>query len=131
MYKNLDFEVIKEEKAVLAGENGAGKSTLLKILAGVIDFESGTRKIGHNVDIGYFSQTRMDILVPERTVLEEAYSVAAESMTQDVIRTILAAFLFRGDDVDKKVKVLSGGEKSRLILAKLLKIGRASCRERV
>jgi ATP-binding cassette subfamily F protein 3 len=120
VYKNLDFEVIKEEKAVLAGENGAGKSTLLKILAGVIDFESGTRKIGHNVDIGYFSQTRMDILVPERTVLEEAYSVAAESMTQDVIRTILAAFLFRGDDVDKKVKVLSGGEKSRLILAKLL-----------
>jgi ATP-binding cassette subfamily F protein 3 len=120
VYKDLDFEVIKGEKAVLAGENGAGKSTLLKILAGVIDFESGTRKIGHNVDIGYFSQTRMDILVPERTVLEEAYSVAAESMTQDVIRTILAAFLFRGDDVDKKVKVLSGGEKSRLILAKLL-----------
>lgn len=120
VYKTFDFEIIKGEKAVLAGENGAGKSTLLKILAGVIDIDAGIRKVGHNTSIGYFSQTRMDVLAPDRTVLEEAYSVAAESAPQDVIRTILAAFLFRGDDVEKKVKVLSGGEKSRLILAKLL-----------
>ncbi|MDP2922139.1 MAG: ABC-F family ATP-binding cassette domain-containing protein [Candidatus Omnitrophota bacterium] len=120
VYKDFDFEIVKGEKAVLVGENGAGKSTLLKILAGVVDIEEGVRKVGHNVSIGYFSQTRMDVLTPERTVLEEAYSVAGQSMFQDVIRTILAAFLFRGDDVEKKVKVLSGGEKSRLILAKLL-----------
>jgi ATP-binding cassette subfamily F protein 3 len=120
VYKDFDFEVVKGEKAVLVGENGAGKSTLLKILSGVINIDQGVRKVGHNVTIGYFSQTRMDVLIPDRTVLEEAYSVAQESAPQDVIRTILAAFLFRGDDVEKKVKVLSGGEKSRLILAKLL-----------
>jgi ATP-binding cassette subfamily F protein 3 len=120
VYKDFDFEIIKGEKAVLVGENGAGKSTLLKILSGVVNIDAGTRKLGHNTTIGYFSQTRMDVLTPDRTVLEEAYSVAGESLPQDVIRTILAAFLFRGDDVEKKVKILSGGEKSRLILAKLL-----------
>lgn len=120
VYKNFDFEVIQGEKAILAGENGAGKSTLLKILAGVIAIDSGERIIGHKVDIGYFSQTRMDILTPENTVLEEAYSAADGYMSQEAIRTILGAFLFTGDDADKKIKVLSGGEKSRLILAKLL-----------
>lgn len=120
VYKDLDFEVYREEKAVLAGENGAGKSTLLKIMAGVTEFNSGTRTVGHNVDIGYFSQTRLDVLNHENTVLQEAYSAAPGYMAQTAIRTILGAFLFRGDDVDKKVSVLSGGEKSRLILAKLL-----------
>jgi len=104
----------------LAGDNGAGKSTLLKILAGVIDIDSGERVVGYNVDIGYFSQTRMDVLNPDNTVLEEAYTAAPGFMSQEIIRTILGAFLFTGDDADKKVKVLSGGEKSRLILAKLL-----------
>ena len=120
VYKDLGFEVLQGEKAVLAGENGAGKSTLLKILAGVVDIDSGLRIVGYNVDIGYFSQTRMDVLNPENTVLEEAYSVALGYMSQETIRTILGAFLFTGDDADKRVKVLSGGEKSRLILAKLL-----------
>jgi ATP-binding cassette subfamily F protein 3 len=120
VYKDLDFEVLQGEKAVLAGENGAGKSTLLKILAGVIDFDSGKRTIGHNVEAGYFSQTRMDVLNPENTVLKEAYSAAPGFMSEESIRTILGAFLFTGEDSDKKVKVLSGGEKSRLILAKLL-----------
>jgi len=120
VYKDLDFEILRGEKAVLAGENGAGKSTFLKILAGVIDIDSGRRILGHNVDIGYFSQTRMDVLNLENTVLEEAYSAAPGYMSQEAIRTILGAFLFTGDDSDKKVKVLSGGEKSRLILAKLL-----------
>jgi len=120
VYKDLDFEITQGEKAVLAGENGAGKSTLLKILAGVVDIDNGSRIVGHNVDIGYFSQTRMDVLNPENTVLREAYTAAPGFMSEETIRTILGAFLFTGDDADKKVKVLSGGEKSRLILAKLL-----------
>ncbi|MDD4955405.1 MAG: ABC-F family ATP-binding cassette domain-containing protein [Candidatus Omnitrophica bacterium] len=120
VYKNLDFEIIRGEKAVLAGENGAGKSTLLKMLAGVIDINEGSRVVGHNVTIGYFSQTRMDVLNADFTVLEEACSVARQGVTIENVRTILGAFLFKGDDVEKKVKVLSGGEKSRLILAKLL-----------
>jgi len=120
VYKELDFEVERLEKAVLAGKNGAGKSTLLKIMAGVIDIDSGSRIVGHNVEIGYFSQTRLDVLNPKNTVLEEAYSAAPSFMSQAAIRTILGAFLFTGDDADKKVEVLSGGEKSRLILAKLL-----------
>lgn len=120
VYKDFDFELLQGEKAVLTGENGAGKSTLLKILAGVIDIDSGIRTAGYNVDIGYFSQTRMDVLHPENTVLKEAYSAAPGFMSEETIRTILGAFLFSGDDADKKVSVLSGGEKSRLILAKLL-----------
>jgi len=120
VYQGLDFEISKGEKAVLAGENGAGKSTLLKILAGVVDIDSGNRLVGHNVDIGYFSQTRTDVLNVENTVLQEAYSAAPGYMPEESIRTILGAFLFTGDDAGKKVKVLSGGEKSRLILAKLL-----------
>ena len=113
VYKDFDFELYRQEKAVLAGENGAGKSTLLKVLAGVIDIDSGTRKMGHNVEIGYFSQTRLDVLNPDNTVLEEAYLAAAGYMSETAIRTLLGAFLFTGDDVYKAVKVLSGGEKSR------------------
>ncbi|MFA5276643.1 MAG: ABC-F family ATP-binding cassette domain-containing protein, partial [Candidatus Omnitrophota bacterium] len=120
VYQGLNFEITQGEKAVLAGENGAGKSTLLKILAGVVDIDSGNRIIGHNVDIGYFSQTRTDVLNVENTVLQEAYLAAPGYMAEEAIRSILGAFLFTGDDADKKVKVLSGGEKSRLILAKLL-----------
>jgi ATP-binding cassette subfamily F protein 3 len=120
VYKDFDFEVFRGEKAVLAGENGAGKSTLLKIMAGVIDIDKGSRIVGHNVDIGYFSQTRLDVLNPENTVLAEAYCAAPGYMAETAVRTILGAFLFSGDDAEKKVRVLSGGEKSRLILAKLL-----------
>ncbi|MDP2927960.1 MAG: ATP-binding cassette domain-containing protein [Candidatus Omnitrophota bacterium] len=120
VYEGLDFEITQGEKAVLAGENGAGKSTLLKILAGIVEIDSGSRVLGHNVDIGYFSQTRTDVLNVENTVLQEAYSAAPGYTAEESIRTILGAFLFSGDDAEKKVKVLSGGEKSRLILAKLL-----------
>ncbi len=120
VYKDLDFEIIQGEKAVLVGENGAGKSTLLKILAGAIPVESGKRTLGHNVEIGYFSQARLDVLNSERSVLEEALSVADYNLSLEKARTLLGIFLFRGDDVEKRVSVLSGGEKSRLILAKLL-----------
>ena len=120
VYEGLDFEISQGEKAVLAGENGAGKSTLLKMLAGIVSIDKGNRIVGHNVDIGYFSQTRTDVLNVENTVLQEAYSAAPGYTAEETIRTILGAFLFTGDDAEKKVKVLSGGEKSRLILAKLL-----------
>ncbi len=120
VYENLNFEITQGEKAVLAGENGAGKSTLLKILSGIVEIDGGNRVVGHNVDIGYFSQTRTDVLNVENTVLQEAYSAAPGYMAEEAVRTILGAFLFSGDDAEKKVKVLSGGEKSRLILAKLL-----------
>ena len=120
VYEKLDLEIVKGEKAVLVGSNGAGKSTLLKILAGVLDIDKGKVAIGHNVSRGYFSQRRMDVLSPQNTVLEEAYSAAGGKLSIEDIRTILGAFLFSGDDTEKKVTVLSGGEKSRLILAKLL-----------
>jgi len=120
VYRDMDFEIERGERAVLVGENGAGKSTLLKILSGVIPIDSGTRSVGYNVDLGYFSQTRLDTLNPENTVFNEAYSAVSGNMSQEVIRTILGAFLFTGDDADKMVSVLSGGEKSRLNLAKFL-----------
>ena len=91
VYKDFDFEIERGEKAVLAGENGAGKSTLLKILAGVINIDAGERVVGYNVDIGYFSQTRLDVLNPENTVLQEAYSAAPGYMAQEVIRTVLGS----------------------------------------
>ena len=120
IYKGLDFEITKGQKLCLVGPNGAGKSTLLKMIAGVLPADAGTRKLGHKVDLGYFSQTRLDVLNPTRTVFEELMSAAARSIPQAQARTLLGVFNFRGDDVFKPVRVLSGGEKSRLILAKLL-----------
>ncbi|MBT5717363.1 MAG: ABC-F family ATP-binding cassette domain-containing protein, partial [Opitutae bacterium] len=120
VYQNLNLEVEKTERIVLVGPNGAGKSTLLKILAEQVPIESGERELGHQVSVGYFSQQRVDLLNLENSVLDEAMQkVKSQVHTQDV-RGMLGTFLFRGDDVFKKVKVLSGGEKSRLALVKLL-----------
>jgi len=105
---------------VLVGPNGAGKSTLLKILAEQIPIQAGTRELGLNVSVGYFSQQRVEVLDVERSVLDEAMQRIETGMNEQKVRGILGAFLFRGDDVFKKVKVLSGGEKSRLALVKLL-----------
>lgn len=107
------------ERVAVVGVNGAGKSTLLKILNGMTDATEGTAVIGANVNIGYFSQYSMDVLNPQNTVFEEVRN-RVKDKSDGYMRNLLAAFLFRGDDVEKKVSVLSGGEKSRLILATIL-----------
>jgi ATP-binding cassette subfamily F protein 3 len=119
VYRGLDFEVERGQRLVLVGPNGAGKSTLLKILADVVPIQAGTREPGHNARIGYYAQYRVEMLDEKRTVLEEAKSGARDA-SEEFARTVLGAFLFRGDDVFKPVSVLSGGEKSRLALVKLL-----------
>jgi ATP-binding cassette subfamily F protein 3 len=104
---------------VLVGPNGAGKSTLLKLLAGVLEPQAGTCELGHNVKVGYFAQHRVEMLNGRQTVLE-AVQDSPNPVSEQQARTILGSFLFRGDDVFKPVAVLSGGEKSRLALVKLL-----------
>src|SRR5271170_4256468 len=119
VYRGMDFLAERDQRIVLVGPNGAGKSTLLKILAGVLVPQSGTRALGHNAKAGYYSQYRIEMLQESRTVFEEAMDTPSR-VTEQSIRTLLGSFLFRGDDVFKKVSVLSGGEKSRLALVKLL-----------
>jgi ATP-binding cassette, subfamily F, member 3 len=119
VYRNLEFEATRGERIALVGPNGAGKSTLLKLLAGVLQPQSGERRLGLRVQPGYHAQNRADTLNPERTVLEEALDTPAR-VTELYVRTVLGCFLFNGDDVFKRVSVLSGGEKSRLSLVKLL-----------
>jgi ATP-binding cassette, subfamily F, member 3 len=119
VYQGLDYTVERNQRTVLVGPNGAGKSTLLKLLAGVLPVQSGSRELGHNVQVGYCSQHRVDTLNLDHTVLQEA-SDCGQQVSEQVVRTLLGAFLFRGDEVFKPVSVLSGGEKSRLVLAKLL-----------
>jgi len=120
VYKDLDFEIIRGQKICLVGPNGAGKSTLLKMLAGAIEADSGEVKYGHQVQVGYFSQTRLDVLNPLRTVFDEVISAAPPGTPALKVRSLMGLFSFHGDDVFKHIKVLSGGEKSRVILAKLL-----------
>ncbi len=120
VYDGLDLEIIKGQKICLVGPNGAGKSTLLKMMAGVLPPDSGVLKYGHNVSKGYFSQTRLDVLNPNNNVFDEVISAAPAATPAVRVRTLLGLFNFRGDDVFKAIKVLSGGEKSRVILAKLL-----------
>jgi ATP-binding cassette subfamily F protein 3 len=119
VYRGIDFVAERGQRTVLVGPNGAGKSTLLKILGGVLQPQSGSRELGHNVKAGYYSQYRVEMLDLTRTVMEEALDTPSR-VTEQFIRTLLGSFLFRGDDVFKKVSVLSGGEKSRLALVKLL-----------
>lgn len=119
VYDGFDFSVDRGERVGLIGPNGAGKSTLMKIIAGMIPYDSGMVKYGHNVKPGYFAQHQSEMLNSELTVLEEAYSTSS-TVTEQEVRNLLGAFLFSGDDVFKKVKVLSGGEKSRLALTKIL-----------
>ena len=119
VYNGMEFKAERGQRIVLVGPNGAGKSTLLKILAGVLVPQQGVRTLGHNVKAGYYSQYRVEMLDPKRSVLEEGLDTPSR-VTEQFVRTLLGSFLFRGDDVFKKVDVLSGGEKSRLALVKLL-----------
>ncbi len=119
VYRGIDYAAERGQRTVFVGPNGAGKSTLLKILAGVLPVQRGTRTLGHNVSVGYYSQNRVESLDPRNTVLEEAQGIA-RPVPEVEARTVLGSFLFRRDDVFKRVGVLSGGEKSRLALAKIL-----------
>ncbi|MBI5199575.1 MAG: ABC-F family ATP-binding cassette domain-containing protein [Nitrospirae bacterium] len=119
IYQALNVELHRGERIALVGPNGAGKSTLLKLLAGVTPFEKGDRRPGHNVSLAYYAQHQLELLNPSNTILEEI-TLAAPLEEQSFLRAILGRFLFSGDDVKKKVAVLSGGEKSRLALAKML-----------
>lgn len=119
IFNGLDTTIKRLEKLAVVGVNGAGKSTLLKTICGQTEPSGGEVIIGPSIKLGYFSQYSFDVLDPEKSVLEEVSSVLTTA-SDGYIRNLLAAFLFRGDDVLKKVKYLSGGEKSRLILATLL-----------
>ena len=118
VFEGVNLEIVRGDKIAFVGQNGQGKSTLAKILVGELDY-AGKFKLGHNVQIGYFAQNQSTYLVADKTVLEEAMDAAtAENRTR--VRDLLGAFLFPGDSVDKKVNVLSGGERNRLALCKLL-----------
>src|SRR5688572_22392267 len=122
VYRDLNFTAERGQRIVLVGPNGAGKSTLLKILAGVVPINTGTIDLGSNVVVGYFAQNRLDNLKTDLTVFENVMELRTveNQLTEQQARAILGAFLFRKDDVHKPIGVLSGGEKSRLALARLL-----------
>lgn len=119
IFDDVDFIVQRGDRIALLGQNGQGKTTLAKILAGDIKDYSGTWNLGHNVNIGYFAQNQEEVLTPNKTVQEEAEDAATEE-TRPRVRDLLGSFLFQGEAVNKKTKVLSGGERNRLALCKLL-----------
>ena len=119
VYNNFSISLERGFKIALVGENGAGKSTLIKLLAGIISHDSGKVEIGHNVTRAYYAQHQSDTLDSEKTVLE-SMTGQSQNLLRTQVRTILGSFLFSGDDVEKKVGVLSGGERSRLSLARML-----------
>lgn len=118
LFDSVSFEVKKHDRLFICGKNGCGKSTLIKILAGRIPPDKGFASLGYNVKIGYYDQENQD-LHPNNTVIDELWN-AYPTMTETTVRNALALFLFRGDDISKKVSVLSGGEKARLTLARLM-----------
>jgi ATPase subunit of ABC transporter with duplicated ATPase domains len=119
VHDGLSLLVRRGERWAVMGENGAGKTTLLKMIAGVLAPDAGTVSLGASVTMGYFAQHQMEQLDGERTVLEEMIA-HAPTAGLGVLRNLLGAFSFNGDDVDKPVRVLSGGERARLALAKIL-----------
>ncbi len=125
VFRNLNLSLERGDRIALVGPNGAGKSTLMKVLAGRLPLISGTRREGHNVQVSYFSQEQDDLLTSDKTVWQEVYEVAPNYIVPQ-LRTLLGCFLFSGDAVEKEVSVLSGGERSRLVLCKLL-LSPANC----
>jgi len=119
VFKNINIKLENKDRIAVVGVNGAGKSTLARVIAGIEEYQAGKREQGHKVLISYFAQQQAEALDPAKSVLEIAEE-AADYELRVRARTVLGAFLFRGDDVFKKVKVLSGGEKCRLALACIL-----------
>lgn len=119
VYSGIDLVIERGDKIAFLGQNGAGKSTLLKILAGVVPVSSGERTTGYHTSTGYYAQHQWEQLNRDATIFEEVLSVSGD-MLQTQLRGLLGAFLFQGDDILKKTSVLSGGEKARLVLCKLL-----------
>ena len=119
VFSNADIEIRRGEKVALVGRNGEGKTTLMRVMTGELSPISGEAKVGYNVNIGYFAQNQEDVLDKSLTVMETLEGVASGDV-RTKLRDILAAFLFRGDDIDKKVAVLSGGERARLGMAELM-----------
>ena len=119
LYTGFDFLIRRGERWCIMGVNGAGKTTLLKMVAGVLPPDGGTMRLGASVKLGYFSQQALDLLDPELTVLEQVQK-DFPAAGLGVLRALVGAFQFSGDDVDKRVRFLSGGEKSRLVMARML-----------
>jgi ATP-binding cassette, subfamily F, member 3 len=119
VYDGIDLEIERGARIALVGPNGAGKSTMIRLLAGIEDLSGGTRTLGDRVALGYFAQNLSESLDYDRNVLDEL-GRDAHSMTSTEIRSLLGAMLFSGDDVKKRVNVLSGGERARLALAKVI-----------
>jgi ATP-binding cassette, subfamily F, member 3 len=119
VYSGINLRIDRGEKIALVGVNGAGKSTFLKLLAGLLPPDKGRLEWGHHVATAYFAQHQLELLDPSRTVWEEIFSLAKDESVS-FMRGLLGAFLFSGEEIEKKVSVLSGGEKSRLVLAKML-----------
>jgi ATP-binding cassette, subfamily F, member 3 len=119
VYRDLDLTLEQGDRVALVGPNGAGKSTLLKILAGVLPFEAGERRLGHNVVTAYYAQYVLELLHPANSILEELRQAAPAEADQS-LRRIAGGFLFSGDAASKPISVLSGGEKARVALAKML-----------
>jgi len=119
VYQDLNVALERGDRAALVGVNGAGKTTLLRMLAGVLPFERGQRVLGHNVTTAYFAQYYVESLNPDNTIIEELRSVAPDEPEQR-LRGLAGAFLFSGDDITKKISVLSGGEKTQIAIARML-----------
>jgi len=119
VYRDLNLTLRRGDRVALVGHNGAGKTTLLRMLAGVLPFDRGERSLGLNVKLAYYAQHQLELLNPANSVIDELRGVSTDQSDTE-LRTMLGGFLFRGDDVYKQVSVLSGGEKSRLALAKML-----------
>jgi ATP-binding cassette subfamily F protein 3 len=119
VFRDADIEIRRGEKVALIGRNGEGKTTLMRVIMGQLEPVSGEAKVGHNVHIGYFAQNQEDILDKNETVFDTLDRIAVGDIRTKV-RDLLAQFLFRGEDIDKKVGVLSGGERARLGMAKLM-----------
>ncbi len=119
VFRDADIEIKRGEKVALIGRNGEGKTTLMRVIMGQLDPISGTSKVGHNVNIGYFAQNQEDVLDKKETVFSTLDRIAVGDI-RTKLRDTLAAFLFKGEDIDKRVSVLSGGERARLGMAKLM-----------